>query len=557
MRWQYSPYTLPLLLVGALSTSLALYAWLRRRTPGAKTFALMVLALAQWAFSYALQNAGADLPSQLFWARLKYVGIVVTPAAWLCLTLQYTGRSHWVTRRNLALLAVHPLVTWVLVWTNHGNGPFWMETSLDTSAGFAVLVGRFGSLFWFHTAYAYLLLLAGTILLIQALMRSPVLYRGQARSLLIAVVVPWAANALNLAGFQPFPHLDPTPFALGVTVFSLGWGLFRFGLLDLVPVARDAVIEGMGDGVIVLDAGARLVDLNPAAERIIGTRAEEALGRPASAVVPGWPGLPRDTGGASLEIRLGEGDTLHEVRTSPVYERPDRVSGWLILLHDVTERKRAEEALRARNVLLSERHRLTQEIHDQLSQIMTGLILQLDAARETLAGRPEACRPYLERAAELARRGIEEARRTLRGLRAPALEAGDLADALLRNTRALIEGTPISVEVANRGQPFPLPAELEKELFRIGQEAVTNALRHGKARRVRIALVYEHTGVRFSIHDDGLGFEPLDDASAAGGLGLSGIWRRVSDQHGTFNVQSRPGEGTTVEVFIPRHWEGD
>src|SRR5262249_38693272 len=111
MHWQSSPYTLPLLLSAALATGLAFYAWLRRSTPGGRTLALMISALAEWSATAALQHASATLAGQALWNNLQYLGVMGTVAAWLCLSLQYTGRGAWLTRRNLALLAAIPALT--------------------------------------------------------------------------------------------------------------------------------------------------------------------------------------------------------------------------------------------------------------------------------------------------------------------------------------------------------------------------------------------------------------------------------------------------------------
>ena len=195
------------------------------------------------------------------------------------------------------------------------------------------------------------MLLLGTLLLIQALIRSPRLYRRQAGALLISVLAPWVGNALYVSGLSPFLHLDLTPFAFTLTGLMGTWGLFRFRLLDIVPVARDAVIEGMSDGVIVLDVQNRIVDLNPAAQRIIGRSAAEAIGQPAAQLLSDRPDLVeryRDVTGAHAEIVLGEGEAQRcfDLRISPLYGRRGHLTGRLVVLRDITERKRTEEALR-------------------------------------------------------------------------------------------------------------------------------------------------------------------------------------------------------------------
>jgi len=359
MHWQYNPYVLPLLGAAVVSAALAFFGWRRRPAPGATPFVLLALAVAVWSLGYALELGSADLPTKVFWARVQYLGIVMVPVAWLAVVLQYTGREKWLTRRNVALLTIESPVTLLLVWTNDVHGLIWSNIRLDTSGLFSVMDFTRSAWYWVHIGYSYLLLLLGTLVLIRALIRSPYLYRGQAGALLIGALVPWVGNALYVSGLSPFPHLDLTPFAFTLSCLAVAWGLFYFQLLDIVPVARDAIIEGMSDGVIVLDAQDRIVDLNPAAGRIIGRPASEVIGRPAAQILSGQPDLVeryRDVtpvlseveGEACAEIILGEGEAqgIYDLRISPLYDRRGRLTGRLIALRGVTERKQAEEALR-------------------------------------------------------------------------------------------------------------------------------------------------------------------------------------------------------------------
>ncbi len=373
MYWQYNPYVLLLLIAAAVSAAFALFAWRRRSVPGATALALLMLAVAEWSLGYALELGSADLPSQVFWAKVEYLGIVSVSVMWLAFVLQYTGREKWLTRRNGALLAIVPLITLLLVWTNDVHGLIWSNIILDTSGSFSVLDLDRGAWYWVNTTYSYLLLFLGTLLLVRALIRSPRLYRGQAGALLLGTLAPWMGNALYVSGLSPFPHLDLTPFAFTLTGLAVAWGLFRFRLLDIVPVARDAVIEGMSDGVIVVDMRNRIVDLNPAAQRIIGRSAAEAIGQPAAHILAGQPDLVKhysDVTEAHAEIVLDEEEAqrTYDLRISPLYDRRGRVTGRLVVLRDITERKRAEEALERRAVQMATLNRIGHHIASILDQ---------------------------------------------------------------------------------------------------------------------------------------------------------------------------------------------
>lgn len=358
MAWQWSPYIVPLLVSAAVPAVLAFYAWRRRPAPGATCFALLMLAVAEWSLAYALELGSSDLPAKVLWAKVEYVGIATVPAAWLAFALQYTGREKWLTPRNAILLTLVPLATVVLAWTNESHHLFYAGNRLDVSGAHPVMAPTYGLWFWVHTGYSYLLLALGLFLISYRLARSPDLHRGQRVAVLMGLLLPWTANVVFLLvlrlGFGVHLGLDPTPFAFVLTGLSATWGLFRFRLLDIVPIARELVIESMGTGVIVLDVRDRVVDLNAAAGRIVGWTPSGAMGRPAAQVLSGLQAFSehsRDATPTDAEVSLGEGSARRslDLRVTPLRDRRDRLVGRLLLLHDVTDRKRAEETLLLRN----------------------------------------------------------------------------------------------------------------------------------------------------------------------------------------------------------------
>ncbi|MDQ4076865.1 MAG: ATP-binding protein [Chloroflexota bacterium] len=363
MNWQSDLYTLLIVLAVAApvaSFALALYGWQRRPAPGTIPFTFLMFGVGEWGLAYIFELTSAGVTTMLFWEKVSYLGIVMVPAAWLLFALQYTGRERWVTSRNVTVLSVEPLITLLLAWTNEAHGLIWTDVGLHADTLFALLDLSYGWWFWVNVVYSYLLLLVGTLLLIQALMRSTYLYRGQMVALLLGAFVPWIANAIFLAGMSPIPGLNLTPFAFTLTGLAFSGALFRFRLLDIIPAARDAVIEGMSDGVIVLDAQNRIVDLNPPAQRIIGRSASETIGRPASLLLPGISNAVSELAGqpqreAEMVVGDGAAQRVFEMRVSILYDRARRLSAHVVILHDITARKRAEREIRQLNVELEQR----------------------------------------------------------------------------------------------------------------------------------------------------------------------------------------------------------
>lgn len=194
-----------------------------------------------------------------------------------------------------------------------------------------------------------------------------------------------------------------------------------------------------------------------------------------------------------------------------------------------------------------ERNRLAREIHDTLAQGLTAVSLQLESADALLETGVEAAkvRQVLQQALALTRANLEEARRSVMDLRAAPLEEQTLVAALA----ALAEQTAVPVDLLVRGAERPLPRRLETGIYRLVQEALQNVSRHAQARRAVVELAYESDEVRLVVADDGIGFDPT--VVPPDRFGLIGMNERVRLLNGRFHVQSAPGEGTRIEVFLP------
>ncbi|WP_275976142.1 sensor histidine kinase [Geothrix oryzisoli] len=222
--------------------------------------------------------------------------------------------------------------------------------------------------------------------------------------------------------------------------------------------------------------------------------------------------------------------------------------GWWLL------RLRLQQ-LEARSAVLDERNRMAREIHDHLAQGFTGVLLQLEAAESRLArmqGDPEPVLTRLGHARELAAASLQEARRSVMALSPRKPEGTDLLGSIRILSDRLLAGTGIRVELAQTGEPRRLDHRLEEELLRMAQEALTNALRHGKAQWVRVTVQHGSRQVGLCVEDDGRGFDP---ASKAAGYGLRSIRETLRQLRGRIDIDSGPGRGTRITIILPlRRW---
>lgn len=201
------------------------------------------------------------------------------------------------------------------------------------------------------------------------------------------------------------------------------------------------------------------------------------------------------------------------------------------------------------SAVLAERNRLARDIHDTLAQGFTGVIVQLEAAEDArLRGLGDEADQHVRRAVDLARDSLREARRSIGALRPAPLDGGTLAEALPQLFRRMLAGTGVELEFAVRGTATALPSEWEDDLLRIGQEALTNVLRHARARRFHAVLAFDADGLRLELRDDGIGFDP---GVRHDGFGLRGLHERAANLGATLHIDSRPGDGSCIAVRVP------
>lgn len=349
MELNFIAYAALVLLSAITSFSLGIVAWRNRlnRLPNA-LFAWLMFSVGLWSATVLLQHIASSYSAKALVSKFVYIGIVCTVATWFLFSLAYTGRSHTVTRRTLLLLSIEPILLFLLVWTNSAHQLMWMSLGLDSSGSFPVLTAEYGMGFWIHATYSYLLLFIGTVLLIQYAAQTPEIYRKQATVLVASMLVPWILNVLYLLGITRYGLT-----AAGFTVAGMGiaWGLLRLRFLDVVPTARTAVFTSLHDVVMTIDDQNRIVDLNPAAEQLIGCTQAEAIGQRIEKMFTFQPELVAEYGyvpevHTELAFVNNNPPEYYDLWISPVYNRRQLLVARVVVIRDITMQKVAEKAER-------------------------------------------------------------------------------------------------------------------------------------------------------------------------------------------------------------------
>jgi signal transduction histidine kinase len=230
------------------------------------------------------------------------------------------------------------------------------------------------------------------------------------------------------------------------------------------------------------------------------------------------------------------------------------VSGVVMLL----ARRRLNEQARRRAMaeaefaaILSERNRLAREIHDTLAQGLTATSVQLRLAKKHANGASEVMSQHLDIAQQLVRGSLEEARNSIWNMRSQVLETGDLASALESILKHMVDGTGLETDFEVTGRKRRLAPVTENNLLRVGQEAITNAAKHARAKHIKVTLEFGEKQFSLAVVDDGCGFDPANPRSSDGGFGLVGMQERAIELKGELKVRTARNQGTEINLYVP------
>jgi nitrogen-specific signal transduction histidine kinase len=270
------------LLFGATGVILisAAIGWQHQEMPGAVSFVVFMAWAGEWALTYGLQLVFESLSTQLLWTYFQYPGGLLTSVFFGVFALSYTGRDDMITPTRLAGLIALPVITSVVVWIPELRWLVYRDAELVTINDFVIADITHGPLFHLSVGYSYLVVIAGLGLLTLTTLRTRQLYQKQTALITVAAAVPLVGAAISYV--LNLTVIDYTPVGLAVVGLSFALALTRYQLLEVYPVPRNQIINHINKGVVVTDAEDRIVDINPAAERLLD--AVDVVGRDLTAL---------------------------------------------------------------------------------------------------------------------------------------------------------------------------------------------------------------------------------------------------------------------------------
>jgi len=555
MAWQYTPYTAPVFLSAVVGLAVAAFALAHRDRPGATPLAVFMLGAGVWSFAEGMNLAHADLAGKVFWTRVEIAVSGVVPLSFLALVLEYTGNEEWL-RHPLAYVAGLEPVAMAAVTV---GAPTLVRESVGLTLvdSYWVITETMGPAYFLHIVFLYSAIAVAGALLLRVILFAEGLYRAQSTALLVAMFLPLVGNVLYTFDLLP-SGIDPTNIGFLFSGVIVAGTILRRQLLEVVPVAReiarDEILESMEDKVIVVDDRDNVADLNDAAVELLDCHEDAAIGRHIEELFPEIATLVDDGVEKRLQTELSlernGARRYYDVRMTPLHRAHGVITGHLVSLRDVTEKRQQRQRLDVLNRLL--RHNLRNDLN-------------------VIAGNAELVERDLEDGRLVDR--VEEIERTAQDMSDRSDKIGRVARLLEDEADRWIDiSATVAKEVADARDRYPeatFETDIQPELrAAAGQsvavavgELVANAVEHNDDAPVVTVTVAEVDGaVVVEVVDNGPGIheqelEVLDQGKETAlqhGSGV-GLWvvNWIVGQFGGRLDFDTDGDGCTARFRLP------
>lgn len=440
MDFNFNIYSIVLLVCGFSSILLGSYLY-RKGGIAVKWFSIMMCGNSIWSIAYGLELASQDLQQIKLLINIEYIGIASIPLCWFLFCLSFCGKECWYKKpHNILLILIVPVTTLIIVWTNSYHHFHYKNISLYENGPFPMVNIEPGWWYRVFTIYFYSLLASGCYLIIVKFRTLDPIYRKQNYSVVLAAFIPWIANALYLLGFRPFGHLDLTPFAFILTCALIAIGIFRFQLFDIIPIAREKVLELMRDGFFVLDQKNRIIDYNQAIKTYITTpKNKKLIGTSLEEVFPNQTELyekiyTHQPGKIDIVFPIN-GDNLY-LEADILFLNDNKISNdfSIVKLQDVTNYKKEAIKTRAQADELEKLNQLKDRIFSIIAHDLRGPLVNLSEILKMIADNQVS---------------IEEFRSLSPTLSKDIIYTTDLLENILHWSRSQLKGFGIKKEFFN------------------------------------------------------------------------------------------------------------
>lgn len=578
-----------LLLISSMAASIVSVILFTRSEGYIHSFAILMIAVALWSFGYGMELSAETLSSALWWIRLEYIGIALLPAIWLVFIFKFSNTLPGIKPKIYAALYLIPLITLINAWTTPLHTFFYQEVSIVEEGGAFLLNIQPGTWYHVHTVYFYLSLVIGIGLLYQN-RQGGLLYRKQRNIIAIAVGLPWLMNMFYQSRFRPFEHLDLTPLAFLMTITIIGFGLYRYRLMNLLPLARNKVLQAMQEGVLILDHQLRMSDFNPAAMRMLEVQYSFSHGLqlngsdPLSLTVKAFKCSNENDpqfkpSNQAVEMHVPDKRGIYKWLSFSVSAiiHEGETEGYLVLIRDISKEKDYLDELNQKSAEMEQLNDYKDQLFSIIAHDLKGPIGRLNGLLSLMDNNVLTEEQMMPLFGQLRQESTDTysmlenllywTRSQFQGMQinSQSFHIKDILNTVVENERTRLEEKSLKVELKLK-EDFKGFADIDMILI-VFRNLLSNSIKFSQpSGRISFSGVAEDNILRISITDNGIGIDRLvlkdlfstKVKSSRGtkqekgtGIGLQLCQQLITLNQGSITVESEIGKGTTVHVCLP------
>ena len=589
--YQIDSLSLFLAFSGFAGIMISIYIFKYRESPGITYLSLLQFSTAIWTIFYALEYSATDLPTRLLWSKLSYLGIAFIPVWFYFFSINFSERRKTVSSRQIGLIIPIPVIFIVLVFTNDFHHWHWHSARIDWINHTTIY--QYGPVFWLIFIFIYSFLFLGIVNIIKLIRRYSRQIHHSVWLLIIASLFPTLGNIMYVFKLNPIPGFDWTPTCFFVTGIILTYINIRFGTVDLVPFARQKLIDVMDDGFLLLDIHYRIADINQSLLNLIGRPRDQVIGKDVIEIFPSRKPIiehlkkTKEIFHFEFTTDISTENRILDMRSSPLLDKNNVPGGQLLIFRDITTLKKHEETILETNSILkseiAENEKLIVDLdnfahtvaHDLKNSI--GSIISLsEMIRDDLENEePESIPAYNKIILSSARKTlyIMEELLTMSTVRQEDItkEQVEMKAVINESLKRLSEDIKQNQVTILKPDQWPVIKAIPSWIEEVWVNFISNAIKYGGTPPV-IKLGVDHLHpqgkIKFWIRDNGNGlsktdqeklfiqFTRLETSKVTGtGLGLSIVKRIIEKLGGEVGVFSNavPGEGCLFYFILPEN----